>query len=265
MGAPGFDVFATMIKTQTKEILKIAVTTLEGEWIFEHQSPFYTQAELAAVQSWATTDGGGWSGESGYGLRLEIPLTWNKDDDQTEIEFLSEIKDRIIAAIGNTPDARDDWHVVNEFFNIPVGDYTNPANPFATIGEIKLCSPYYAGQVAGLGGKYLIAMPCTVSVWLNDLTWDQTGQPVYQQPDKVIVGILNPEFILGNYFKDLPASVMEQMAGTGPEIKAEILNMVYHALEDLYLRGMWESHFEEISGLARAYLTELKEGSKKPV
>jgi len=78
----------------------------------------------------------------------------------------------------------------------------------------------------------MVAMPCTVSVWLNDLTWNEQGMPVYQQPDRVIVSILNPEFILQNYFKDLPLSILVQMAGVGPEIKSQVQEMVNYGLDE---------------------------------
>jgi len=230
MSAPGFDDFAGMIKAQGKEILQTAINNLDGEWLYTYQTPSFTSSELAAVQSWADDGPGGYAGENGYATKLEIPFAGNKDVGQSDPNFLSEIKNNIISAIGNDPNARDDWHVIDPNFNMPVADYTS--NTFAKIGQIQLCSAYYAGQVVGLGGKYMVALPCTVSVWLNDLTWNQQGMPIYQQPDRVIVSILNPEFILQNYFKDLPLSVLQQMAGMGPEIKNEVQKMVDYGLNE---------------------------------
>lgn len=261
-GANGFDDFAAMIKTQTKEIVKSSVTKLRGKWIFEHQAPFFTHEEVTEIQKWTTE--GGYAGEKGYGLRVEIPFAWNKDDEVSKTDFLMEIKKKIIASIGHTPEALDDWHVINKFFNIPVGDYTQANNPFASIGEIKLCSPTYAEQVVGLGGKYMVAMPCTISVWLNDLSMNSQGQLAYQEPNKVVVSVLNPEFILQHYFKDLPADILSQMAGMGPEIKNQVLAMVNNALKDYYMKGLWQSDFEAVADLARDYLANLKSGAKKP-
>ena len=225
--------FENMIKSQVKDMVGTAINNLGGQCFYQPQPPFFTEDDIQAIQFWADPNlGGGYAGDNGYGLSLEIPFAGNKDAQQSDPNFLSEVKNSIIAAIGNTPNVPDDpndWHVINPNFNIPVADENNP-DTFAFIGEIKLCSPYYAGQVVGLGGKYMIAMPCTVSVWLNDLTWDVSGLPVYQPPTKVIVSILNPEFILQHYFKDVDPSMAAPLAEMGTLIKTQVQSMVDYGL-----------------------------------
>jgi len=227
MSATNFDDLASTIKNDTKQMVKNAVTALEGKFVFEHQAPFFNQEELAVVKSWAIPGNGGYAGALGYGLQFEVPLD-NKGVGQTDQQFLDEVKSNIISAIDVAviSDVQEDWHVINPDFDIAVGTY--PPSNFASIGEIKLCSGHYASQIVGLGGKYMIALPCNISVWLNDLA--ENGSP--KTPDKVIVSVLKPDFVLGNFFKDLPTLVFEGMAPMGGIIKGELLDMVNEGLKD---------------------------------
>ncbi|MEW5802199.1 MAG: Ig-like domain-containing protein [bacterium] len=232
MSDPNFGPFAAMISSQTKEIVKIAITSLGGEWIFEHHSPFFTQAEMQAVQAWKNDTKGYADPNRGYGIVYEVPLPAGSlnlalDDPNSPRNFLAKIKNSIISAADDTsiPNVQDDWQVIDPNFNIPVGDL---AHTFASVGEIKLCSHQYSEQVVALGGKYMIAFPCTISVWLNDLAQDGS----HQDPDKVIVSILNPEFILKNHFKDQPSTVLQSMAPMGGVIAGELKAIVDKGLEN---------------------------------
>lgn len=226
IGAEGFKEFETLIKSQVKDIVKTVIDNVNGYWFYEPQTPEFTIDELEAVQSWATD--GGYYGEKGFAVRYEVPIS-NKDPLQSDANFVDQIVDSIASAIGNTQGAREDWHITTSF-NIPVGNYLDTNNPFSPVRQIELCSPYYASNIVGLGPKYMVALPCIVSTYLNDITMDAHGMPNYQVPDTVIIDVLNPEFLLKNYFKDQPTNIQEQIEGMASIVKGEVISMVESGL-----------------------------------
>lgn len=110
--------------------------------------------------------------------------------------------------------------------------------PIPGIQVVEACSPKYAKKATKLGNQYITALPCEVSVYVDDT--DPTGQTL-------AVSFLNPAFMFGTMFEGAVENAYEEGTITQAEVVeystlaevvfADLRMIVDHAVQNNTLLG----------------------------
>jgi uncharacterized protein (DUF302 family) len=83
---------------------------------------------------------------------------------------------------------------------------------------IEVCNHYYAEQALGFGAEKSLGLPCKIGV--------------VQEGETIQVILLDPGAVFALFFSDVPAEMIDQMAGLASQVHTEITDLIDLSLTD---------------------------------
>lgn len=198
-----FSVFFSDLNTTQKSALQSVASQVKkeirGMVLASLASDTHTVSEKAMGPAWSSADLDKLSYRSPYTVysyKLSSDAAFVKGTDDKAIAA------EIIAALGNSTSTAE-----NRVPGLSSGSLWRSGRPLPlaipNVFVVEACSPKYASMATKLGNEYITALPCEITVYVDET--DTTGKTLN-------ISFLNPNFMFGTMFEGAVEKALE--AGT---------------------------------------------------